>query len=233
MTIRFETISLQHIDIILGWFAEPFIHEFWDNKQGHKDDILNFVNGRKEPSNYCNGKYFYWIASCDDYPFAMLMTIQKTTEDHRDDIKLNSLSKTGHTYGIDYMIGNKNYFGKGYGAKTLSEFLDFFRNEFDVSADTFIIDPASDNHRAKNVYMKAGFEHVADFVMFGDASGAGKPHHLLIKLFEPITPDLARKLIAEQFPEYAHLPITSVEEQGHDNRTYRLGKDLLIRMPTA
>ena len=47
------------------------------------------------------------------------------------------------------------------------------------------------------------------------------------------TLELAHKLIAEQFPEYANLPITSVEKQGHDNRTYRLGNDLLIRMPTA
>lgn len=48
----------------------------------------------------------------------------------------------------------------------------------------------------------------------------------------PITPSLAQKLIMKQFPEYAHLPITSVEEQGHDNRTYRLGETMLIRMPT-
>jgi aminoglycoside phosphotransferase (APT) family kinase protein len=47
------------------------------------------------------------------------------------------------------------------------------------------------------------------------------------------TLDLARKLIAEQFPEYASLPIVDVEKQGHDNRTYRLGDDMLIRMPTA
>ena len=45
--------------------------------------------------------------------------------------------------------------------------------------------------------------------------------------------DLARKLIAEQFPEYANLPIKDVEKQGHDNRTYRLGEHMLIRMPTA
>jgi thiamine kinase-like enzyme/RimJ/RimL family protein N-acetyltransferase len=183
MTLSFEKISLQHIDIIFGWLSEPFVQEFWDNTQDHKDDILNFVNGRKEPSNYCDGKYVYWIANCDSHPFAMLMTIQETAEDHIDDIKLNHLSKTGHTYGIDYMIGNKNYFGKGYGAKTLSAFLDFFRKEFDVSADTFLIDPASDNPRAKNVYMKAGFEHVADFVMSGNVSGAGKSHHLLIRRF--------------------------------------------------
>ena len=47
-----------------------------------------------------------------------------------------------------------------------------------------------------------------------------------------ITPELAHKLIALQFPEYAHLPISSVEKQGHDNRTYHLGPDMLIRMPT-
>jgi aminoglycoside phosphotransferase (APT) family kinase protein len=48
-----------------------------------------------------------------------------------------------------------------------------------------------------------------------------------------ITKELGRKLIAEQFPEYSHLQITDVEKQGHDNRTYRLGDHMLIRMPTA
>lgn len=48
-----------------------------------------------------------------------------------------------------------------------------------------------------------------------------------------ITPKLAKKLIINQFPEYAHLSVREVEKQGHDNRTYRLGEDMLIRMPTA
>ena len=48
-----------------------------------------------------------------------------------------------------------------------------------------------------------------------------------------ITANLASELIAEQFPKHAYLPITSVEKQGHDNRTYRLGPDMLTRMPTA
>jgi aminoglycoside phosphotransferase (APT) family kinase protein len=52
------------------------------------------------------------------------------------------------------------------------------------------------------------------------------------KLIMP-TLDLARNLIAEQCPEYSNLPITDVEKQGHDNRTYRLGEHMLIRMPTA
>lgn len=47
-----------------------------------------------------------------------------------------------------------------------------------------------------------------------------------------ITPELAQKLILEQFPEFGSLLITSVERQGHDNRTFRLGDEMLIRMPT-
>jgi RimJ/RimL family protein N-acetyltransferase len=165
MSINFEKVKSKHLDIIFGWLAESFVQEVWDNTQAHKDDILNFVNGRRESSNYCDGKYVYWIASCDGNPFAMLMTIQETAADQIDDIKLMHLSKTGHTYGIVYMIGDKNYFGNGYGAKTLSEFMHFFRKEFDLSADTFIIDHACDNPRAKHVYMKAGFEHIAEFIM--------------------------------------------------------------------
>lgn len=48
-----------------------------------------------------------------------------------------------------------------------------------------------------------------------------------------ITPELAHKLINVQFPEFSDLTIVSVEKQGHDNRTYRLGNELLIRLPTA
>ncbi len=48
-----------------------------------------------------------------------------------------------------------------------------------------------------------------------------------------ITSSLARKLITDQFPEFAHLDIQPVKIQGHDNRTFRLGSDMLVRMPTA
>lgn len=48
-----------------------------------------------------------------------------------------------------------------------------------------------------------------------------------------ITPTLVKKLITYQFPEFAHLDIQPVKVQGHDNRTFRLGEDMLIRMPTA
>ncbi|MBP6870295.1 aminoglycoside phosphotransferase family protein [Candidatus Babeliales bacterium] len=44
---------------------------------------------------------------------------------------------------------------------------------------------------------------------------------------------IAQQLIAEQFPEFKNFEIKSIKTQGHDNRTFRLGNDLLIRLPSA
>ncbi|MEU4602442.1 aminoglycoside phosphotransferase family protein [Kribbella sp. NPDC023972] len=44
---------------------------------------------------------------------------------------------------------------------------------------------------------------------------------------------LVRRLIAEQFPQWADLPVTPVKVDGWDNRTYRLGPELTARLPTA
>jgi aminoglycoside phosphotransferase (APT) family kinase protein len=47
-----------------------------------------------------------------------------------------------------------------------------------------------------------------------------------------ITLPLVQQLIREQFPEFSDLKIQPVKVQGHDNRSFRLGNDMLIRMPT-
>ncbi len=42
-----------------------------------------------------------------------------------------------------------------------------------------------------------------------------------------------RNLIATQFPQWRDLPITPVEPGGVDNRTFRLGQGLTVRVPSA
>lgn len=43
---------------------------------------------------------------------------------------------------------------------------------------------------------------------------------------------LVRRLIAGQFPQFRDLPLRPVEVDGWDNRTYRLGEDMTVRLPT-
>ena len=44
---------------------------------------------------------------------------------------------------------------------------------------------------------------------------------------------LVSELVAEQYPHWSELPIRQVPRQGWDNRTYRLGDDLSVRLPSA
>lgn len=47
-----------------------------------------------------------------------------------------------------------------------------------------------------------------------------------------ITADLVQRLLAEQAPQWADLPIEPVPRDGWDNRTYRLGDELSVRLPS-
>lgn len=48
-----------------------------------------------------------------------------------------------------------------------------------------------------------------------------------------ISVHLVRQLVAAQFPQWAGLPITSVEVDGWDNRSFRLGQEMIVRLPSA
>lgn len=43
--------------------------------------------------------------------------------------------------------------------------------------------------------------------------------------------DLVRKLLAVEFPEWAHLPLRAVTSAGTDHALFRLGADLVVRLP--
>ncbi|GAA3246178.1 aminoglycoside phosphotransferase family protein [Pseudonocardia petroleophila] len=49
----------------------------------------------------------------------------------------------------------------------------------------------------------------------------------------PIDETLVRMLVAAQFPQWADLPVVAVPRQGVDNRTFRLGESLSVRLPSA
>jgi aminoglycoside phosphotransferase (APT) family kinase protein len=44
---------------------------------------------------------------------------------------------------------------------------------------------------------------------------------------------LVKRLIAAQFPQWTDLPVRLVRQEGWDNRTYRLGEDMSVRLPSA
>lgn len=45
--------------------------------------------------------------------------------------------------------------------------------------------------------------------------------------------DIVQRLINEQCPQYKELDIWMVEKSGHDNRTFHLGPDMIVRLPSG
>lgn len=48
-----------------------------------------------------------------------------------------------------------------------------------------------------------------------------------------IDASLARRLVAAQFPQWKDLPLKPVASSGWDNRTFHLGQNMLVRMPSG
>jgi aminoglycoside phosphotransferase (APT) family kinase protein len=48
-----------------------------------------------------------------------------------------------------------------------------------------------------------------------------------------ITASLVADLVAAQFPDWADLPVRPVEADGMDNRTFRLGESMAVRLPSG
>ena len=185
--VCFEKANLKHTSCIFSWLTNPHVQEFWDNSEDHLKDILIFINGRKEPSPYANGIFDYWIGSIDSHPYCLLMTSEIMPTDSIPEIWKPHLSEKGKTCSLDFTIGDENYVGKGLGATTLISFTGFIQT-IDPKIDTFIIDPAENNPRAKHVYEKAGFETVAEFIRdIGFFKGLN--HFLMVKkIVPPIQP---------------------------------------------
>jgi len=179
MNIRFEKASPFHEKMIFDWLEEPHMKEFWDNSQEHREDIANFIHGRKQ--HYFCGTTLYWVGFVDDQPFCFILTDQiLLSEEELSDLYKAQLSKTGHTISLDFGIGNKAFLGKGLAAPTLIAFMGFYQTNMDPAADTFLIGTDEHNRRAQHVFEKAGFVRVGEYKLDTGAF-TGHTHYLMIK----------------------------------------------------
>lgn len=168
--ISFEKANTNTEEIIFRWLAEPHMQEFWDNTQEHKDDIRNFIYGRKQ--HYFYGTTQYWVGYFDNEPFCFILSDQiLPSQTDLSVLHKKNLSRSGNTISIDFGIGNTKFLGRGLAAQTLERFVEFYHTNIDRKADTFTIDPNVNNPRAFHVYEKAGFKMAGYYKAIGGAFG--------------------------------------------------------------
>ncbi len=157
----FEKAQICHKELILSWLGESHMKAVWDNSPAHKQDIVTFMQGRKEPSSYLNGVLTYWVGSYQDVPFSLLITAPVTQDDTISDVWKHHLCPHGRSYSIDFGIGNKDLLGRGLAAPMLEAFVSFFKETVDHRLTQFFIEPHMQTPQIKRIHQKAGFHFVS------------------------------------------------------------------------
>src|ERR1043166_5147939 len=106
-SLHFEKATLTHQTPIFTWLENPHVKEFWDNTPEHREDILIFMKGRKEPSPYFEGMFDYWVGFVHNEPYSLLMTSEVQDTPDLQDLWRAHLSQKGKTFSIDFTIGNE------------------------------------------------------------------------------------------------------------------------------
>ena len=186
-------------------------YKLWMDKFG----FTNFAVFNKESDEF--------VGSCG-------MSLFHNPDNDRNPLEpINGEKYLNRDIELGYVL-HKKYWGKGYASELAKACVNFvFDNNSDIERIVAVTVP--NNIASQKVLTKTGFKFVSNV----DSKEYGKESFFVIKRKKEIEIDnkLVESLVQKQLPQYSNLPITSVKQQGHDNRTFHLGNDMLIRMPSG
>lgn len=144
------------LSIMRVWLEQDYIQKFWGDPQ----DWINEIS-----ENISADWVKYFIVECDN-PIGFLQYYETDRAPQGD----WSVEPIG-TVGIDYLIGDREYLGKGYGFKIVHLLVDFIRskNEYDY----IVADPIVENLSSKKVLEKNGFNQNSNGLFCLDLTNSG------------------------------------------------------------
>ena len=116
--INFKKVKLSDKAIILSWFKEDHVKEFYHG-DGLKNTLKNidlFCKGKNNNGNYT---FYHWIAFYQDTPFAFFMTSPVEGPYNETDDYKKWYVKDKKTYTLDLLIGEKKFLGRGLAQEAL------------------------------------------------------------------------------------------------------------------
>lgn len=131
----------EDFNILRIWLKQDYIRKYWGAPQ-------EWINEISENIDADWVKYF--IVECyKPIGFLQYYETDKAPEG-------NWSKEPPGTVGIDYLIGDKEYLGKGYGSRMIKLFVEYIRslNKYDF----IIADPVKENVASIKVLLNNGFE---------------------------------------------------------------------------
>jgi RimJ/RimL family protein N-acetyltransferase len=141
----FTDFAEGHISLFQTWLAQDHVKPYWQESDSAEEIKKKFLVEFKTRSVYP-----YVI----EYKDQIIGYIQYYNAYKIGDGWWEN-EKPG-TFGIDLMIGDPNFVGKGFGVQIIKEFVAHVRS-LESAMSSVIIDPEPKNKRAIKVFEKAGF----------------------------------------------------------------------------
>lgn len=166
--IEFHALKAEQIDLVTTWLRLPHVSKWY-----HGEGLQNTLKGLKNFVNRTDPHFDAWVGYYDETPFAFVMSYGLDQDDRNDpDCHQAKWLESGKpTIGIDLLIGDTAYLGKGLSGPLITSFLD----QVHPKDELVFIDPEATNTKAIHVYEKVGFEVIDDFI----ASWHPVPHKLM------------------------------------------------------
>jgi RimJ/RimL family protein N-acetyltransferase len=134
-----------------GWLNDPEVNKFLETKSATQSSVLHFI----EQKNLQPDALFFGI-------------FVNETDLHIGTIKLDQIDSNRGSATLAIMVGDKQYWGQGYGAEAMKILIDFAHKNFDI--DKFELGVVAENFTAINAYVKLGFQEIRrekDTVRYG------------------------------------------------------------------
>ena len=141
--VAFEAVGRAHLPMLLRWFGEPHVREWW----GPPEEELAAVE-----ADLGGGGFAMWIASLDGAPFAYVQD-----GDPADAEEPYHAEPPEGARAVDLLIGPPSHLGRGLAAPLL---LAFARHAAARGATGLLLDPDARNARAVAAYRRAGFREL-------------------------------------------------------------------------
>lgn len=154
--MKIREFKLEDLNILRVWLEQDYIQKFWGDPQDWIKEISENISADWV-------KYF--IVECDT-PIGFLQYYETDIAPQGD-----WADEPIGTVGIDYLIGDKEYLGKGYGSKIVRLLVDFIKSKSEY--DYIVADPIIENLSSIKVLENNGFRQNSNGLFCLDLTNTG------------------------------------------------------------
>ena len=143
--LSLRPVNNNDIDLLTSWLNSDYILQWYHNP----DEWLAEINGRHGVYSWIH----HFIAIAEDIPIGFCQYYD--CYNARDLEDWYSVTQPDGIFSIDYLIGNEDYLGKGYGKTIVKILTETIRRE--EQAKEIIVYPDANNHASIRVLVANGY----------------------------------------------------------------------------